>query len=76
MVELQNYERQGISIWLEGTPSSPDQVMEAMFVREDISYMRDYVFQSGELSEVRFDKITKSWIRALITGILSSPELL
>lgn len=60
MVELQNYERQGISIWLEGTPSSPDQVMEAMFVREDISYMRDYVFQSGELSEVRFDKITKS----------------
>lgn len=60
MVELQNYERQGISIWLEGTPSSSDQVMEAMFVREDISYMRDYVFHSGELSEVRFDKITKS----------------
>lgn len=60
MVELQNYERQGISIWLEGNPSSCDQVMDAINVREEISYMRDYVFQAGELSEVRFDKITRS----------------
>ena len=60
VVELQNYEQQGISIWLEGCPSSSDEVTEAMCVREDISYMRDYVFQKGELSELRFDKITKS----------------
>ncbi|MCD7922103.1 MAG: hypothetical protein LUE14_01885 [Clostridiales bacterium] len=60
MVELQNYEQQGISIWLEGCPSSSADVMKAIRVREGISYMRDYVFQSGELSEVRFDKITKS----------------
>lgn len=60
LVELQNYEQQGISIWLEGCPSSSDEVTEAMCVREDISYMRDYVFQKGELSEIRFDKITKS----------------
>ncbi len=57
MVELQNYEQQGISIWLEGRPSSSAQVTETIKVREGISYMRDYVFQSGELSQVRFDKI-------------------
>lgn len=60
MVELQNFEQQGISVWLEGNPSSSADVMNAIRVREGISYMRDYVFQSGELSEVRFDKITKS----------------
>lgn len=60
LVELQNYERQGISIWLEGSPSTSDEVTKALCVREDISYMRDYVFRKGELSELRFDKITKS----------------
>lgn len=59
LVELQNYEKQGISIWLEGCPSSSDEVSEAMCVREDITYMRDYVFQKGELSDLRFDKVTK-----------------
>ena len=39
LVELQNYEKQGISIWLEGCPSSSDEVSEAMCVREDITYM-------------------------------------
>ncbi len=57
MVELQNYEQQGISIWLEGCPSSSAGVMDAIRVREGISYMRDYVFREGELSEVRFDKV-------------------
>ncbi|MCD8324143.1 MAG: hypothetical protein LUC32_04210 [Clostridiales bacterium] len=60
MVELQNYEQQGISIWLEGCPSDPADVMNAVRVREGISYMRDYVFRAGELREVRFDKITGS----------------
>lgn len=60
LVELQNFEKHGISIWLEGNPSSSSQVIKAMHVKEDISYMRDYVFQAGELKEIRFDKITKS----------------
>ena len=60
LVELQNYEQQGISIWLEGSLSSSNEVTNAMCVREDVSYMRDYVFQKGELSELRFDKITKT----------------
>ena len=59
LIELQNYEKQGISIWLEGLPSNSAEVSEAMCVREDNNYMRDYVFQKGALSQVRFDKITK-----------------
>ena len=59
LIELQNYEKQGISIWLEGLPSNSAEVSEAMCVREDNNYMRDYVFQQGALSELRFDKITK-----------------
>lgn len=56
-VELQNYERQGIAIWLEGSPSNPNEVTQAMYVRETNDYMRDYVFQKGALSEVHFDRI-------------------
>ncbi len=60
MAELQNYEQQGISIWLEGSPSTPDRVCEAVRVRESISFMRDYVFSEGALKEVRFDRIEES----------------
>ncbi len=60
MAELQNYRRQGISIWLEGSPSTPDRVWDAVRVREGISFMRDYVFQEGELVEIRFDRIDGS----------------
>ena len=47
LIELQNYEQQGISIWLEGFPSSSVEVSEVMCVREDTNYMRDYVFRQG-----------------------------
>ena len=57
LIELQNYEKQGISIWLEGFPSNSDEVSETMFVRENVDYMRDYVFNEGALSELRFDVV-------------------
>lgn len=57
LIELQNYEKQGISIWLEGFPSNSDEVSETMFVRENVDYMRDYVFDEGALSELRFDVV-------------------
>ena len=53
LIELQNYEKQGISIWLEGFPSNS----ETMFVLENVDYMRDYVFDEGALSELRFDVV-------------------
>ncbi len=60
MAELQNYEQQGISIWLEGIPSSPDDVYDALRMQEESSFMRDYVFSEGELCEIRFDRVEKS----------------
>lgn len=56
-VELQNYERQGISIWLEGSKSNSREVTQALCVRETNNYMRDYVFQQGALREVHFDRV-------------------
>ncbi len=60
MAELQNYEQQGISIWLEGSPSTPDRVCDAIRVREEFTFMRDYVFCEGELAQIRFDRVEKT----------------
>ncbi len=57
MAELQNYEKQGISIWLDGAPSSPGRVSDAHRVQEGFSYMRDYVFDEEELTEIHFDRV-------------------
>ncbi len=57
MAELQNYSEQGISIWLNGTPSSPDRICDACRVREGTSYMRDYVFDENVLREIHFDRV-------------------
>ena len=59
LVELQSYENQGISLWLEGKESSPQAVNEIMAVRETGHYMRDYVIDDGIVSEIRFDRITR-----------------
>ena len=59
LVELQSYENQGISLWLEGEPCSSQTVNEKMAVRETTHYMRDYVIDDGIVSEIRFDRITR-----------------
>ena len=51
LIELKNYEKQWISIWLEGFQSNSDEVSE------NVDYMRDYVFDEGALSELRFDVV-------------------
>lgn len=56
-VELQAFENQGVSIWLDGAPSSSLEVSQIMTVREQESYMRDYVFDEGKISQIHFDRI-------------------
>lgn len=56
-LELQAYENQGITIWLEGFLSSPFHVTSRISLNEENLYMRDYIFDEGVLKEVRFDKI-------------------
>lgn len=48
---------QGIELYLDGKPASPDGIVER-FVREDTVYMPDFVIdENGILIQVRYDKI-------------------
>ena len=48
---------QGIELYLDGRPASPDRIAER-FVREDTVYMPDFVIgENGVLTQVRYDKI-------------------
>jgi hypothetical protein len=60
LIELENIQSQGVTIWLEGIPSTPLSVMDTLAVNESQVYMRDYVTnESGVLTDLKFDKITK-----------------
>ncbi|MFV0465844.1 MAG: hypothetical protein ACK5ML_07215 [Lachnospiraceae bacterium] len=56
-VELQNIEKEGITLWLEGEKSSSESITDAVFVNEGEAYMRDYIYDRGVLKELRFDKV-------------------
>lgn len=56
-LELENIQEQGIAIYLEGEKSTPENVTDILCVQEEISYMRDYVYDEGVLKELHFDKV-------------------
>ena len=56
-LELTSLEDRGITIWLDGYPSNSKSVSSQLCVDEENSYMRDYVFDKGVLTELHFDKI-------------------
>ncbi|MBO5069991.1 MAG: hypothetical protein J6C37_06470 [Roseburia sp.] len=58
-LELTSLEDRGITIWLDGYPSNSKSVTSQLCVDEDNSYMRDYVFSEGVLTELHFDNIKK-----------------
>ena len=56
-LELTSYENQGVTLWLEGYPSNPENVTGKLAVGEDGAYMRDYIFDEGVLyCQFCFDK--------------------
>lgn len=58
--ELVQYRKEGIPLWLDGTPSTPKEICKAHQVAEQISYMRDYVEdEEGKLSRLEFFPIKK-----------------
>lgn len=59
-LELASLENRGITIWLEGSPSSSEDVASQLSVHDESSYMRDYIFDKGVLKEIHFDKIKKN----------------
>lgn len=59
--ELEGYENCGVSMRLDNHPASPMQIVTAYMVREENSYMRDYVWDdSGYMKEIVFHNITNS----------------
>lgn len=59
-VELSEYERLGVRMKMNGHPASPLQIASAHAVRENLSYMRDYVAdEDGKVKEVRFVKLSE-----------------
>ena len=59
-LELSSLEHMGTTIWFEGVPSNSKEVTEELSVTEENSYMRDYIFNEGVLTELHFDKIKKT----------------
>ena len=57
-LELSSLEHMGTTIWFEGVPSNSKEVTEELSVTEENSYMRDYIFNEGVLTELRSKKRT------------------
>lgn len=56
-MELSTYEDRGIMIFMGRKKSTPFSIVKDIQVNEDISYMRDYIFEEGVLKELHFDKV-------------------
>lgn len=56
--ELTNYERSGVRMQINGFPASPLQIVSAHMVKEESSYMRDYILDDqGMIRELDFNKV-------------------
>ena len=56
--ELDSYAKQGIPLWLDGSPSTPGEIVKAHKIAESATYMRDYVEdQEGNLERLEFGKV-------------------
>lgn len=52
-------EHYGIGLYLEGRPSTPEEIRNVCSVCEDSAYMPDYVMdEEGGLKEIRYDRVT------------------
>lgn len=58
--ELKEYDRQGVSLWLDGILSNPREISKAHKIEEEGVYMRDYVQnEGGGIEAIKFDSIRK-----------------
>lgn len=54
--ELKRYQSQGISLYLDGYPSTPKNIAKACQIAENGGYMRDYISdEKGQIARVNFD---------------------
>ena len=56
---LQKMKQEGIELYLNGELSTPEEIAQQHCLREESSYMPDYVRNdAGKLLELRYDKVT------------------
>ena len=59
--ELEKYEHSGVSMKLDNYPASPMQIVKAHMVGEDMTYMRDYVWdEKGKMRELLFYSVLEN----------------
>ena len=59
--ELRKYERQGVRMQIDGYPASPMQIVSAHMLREEQSYMRDYIMdENGMVQELDFYRVNQN----------------
>ena len=58
--ELEDYEKHGVCMLMEGSKASPLQIVTAHMIREEGSYMRDYILDpQGYIKSLIFVKINQ-----------------
>ena len=56
--ELTGYEKKGVYMLMNDLPASPMQIVQAHMLREDNSYMRDYVLNDkGDVQALCFHDV-------------------
>lgn len=56
--ELENYERNGVCMHINGSKASPLQIVTAHMIREEGCYMRDYILNTkGYIESLAFVNI-------------------
>ncbi len=60
--ELEDYEKRGISMSVDGYPASPLQIVQAHMIHEQGSYMRDYVLDpQGYIESLAFVELNQNY---------------
>ncbi len=59
LLKLTKYAQDGVELYLNKEPATPDEIVNAVSVRENRdTYMPDYVDDEyGELFQIRYDKV-------------------
>lgn len=59
LLKLTKYAHEGVELYLDKEPATPDEIVNALSVREDgNNYMPDYVdSEDGELFQIRYDRV-------------------
>lgn len=56
--ELNQYEKRGVYMEMEGSQASPTQIVKAHMIKEDCNYMRDYVLnENGDIVALYFNHL-------------------